>query len=204
MSYFNNLSDTELLGLVIKEKNNEMISDNLVDKFSSLDNLLINTSVEELKTIKGLGYKRIEQIKAIAEIARRLYSKSNIKNYRISTPSDIANYIMNDLKFLTQEHFVVISLNTKNVILNSKTIFIGTLNSSLVHPREIFLQAIKSSAHSIIVCHNHPSGDPNPSSEDISITTRLKECGKIIGIDLLDHIIIGNDKYISLKERGVI
>ncbi|MDR3597694.1 DNA repair protein RadC [Clostridium sp.] len=204
MSYLNNLSDTELLGLIIKEKSNEMISDNLVNKFSSLDNLLINTSEEELKSIKGLSNKRIEQIKAIAEISRRLYSKSNIKNYKINTPSDIANYIMNDLRFLNQEHFIVISLNTKNMILNSKTIFIGTLNSSLVHPREIFLQAIKSSANSIIVCHNHPSGDVNPSQEDINITLRLKECGKILGINLIDHIIIGDTNHKSLKEDGVI
>lgn len=103
---------------------------------------------------------------------------------------------------MQQEVFMVITLNGKNNILSKKEIFKGSLNSSLVHPREVFKEALKNSAASIIVCHNHPSGDPTPSKEDINVTKRIKECGNIMGIELLDHIIIGDNKYISLKERG--
>ena len=98
----------------------------------------------------------------------------------------------------------MVLLNTKNCIIGVKDIFTGSLNNSIVHPREIFKAAINKNSASIIICHNHPSGDPTPSSEDINITLRIKECGSIIGIQLLDHIIIGNNKYISLKEEGLI
>ena len=109
---------------------------------------------------------------------------------------------MTDIFFMQQEVFMVITLNGKNNILSKKEIFKWSLNSSLVHPREVFKEALKNSAASIIVCHNHPSGDPTPSKEDINVTKRIKECGNIMGIELLDHIIIGDNKYISLKERG--
>jgi DNA repair protein RadC len=109
---------------------------------------------------------------------------------------------MEEMRFLTQEHFVCLYLNTKNQVLHKRTIFIGSLNASIVHPREIFKEAFRRSAASIICLHNHPSGDPAPSKEDIEVTKRLVECGKIIGIDLLDHLIIGEHKYVSLKEKG--
>ena len=103
-----------------------------------------------------------------------------------------------------QEVFKLILLNTKNIVIGTKDVFKGTLNSSIVHPREVFKEAIHRGSASIIVCHNHPSGDPSPSKEDINITLRLKECGNIMGIELLDHIIIGNNRYVSLKEKGII
>ena len=106
------------------------------------------------------------------------------------------------MRHLNQEHFVALFLNTKNQIIHQQTIFIGSLNASIVHPREVFREAVKRSAASIIVAHNHPSGDPTPSQEDIQVTKRLNESGKMIGIDLLDHIIIGDRKFISLKEKG--
>lgn len=122
--------------------------------------------------------------------------------YAIRSPEDGANYVMEEMRTLLQEHFVCLYLNTKNQVLHKQTIFIGSLNSSIVHPREVFKEAFRRSAASIICVHNHPSGDPTPSREDIDVTKRLQECGLIIGIELLDHLIIGDRKYISLKEKG--
>jgi DNA repair protein RadC len=126
------------------------------------------------------------------------------ERYIIRSPDDGAKYVMDEMRFLSQEHFVCIYLNTKNQVLHKKTVFIGSLNASIVHPREVFKEAMRRSAASIICFHNHPSGDPNPSREDIEVTQRLTECGKIIGIDLLDHIIIGDQKFVSLKEKGYV
>ena len=116
----------------------------------------------------------------------------------------ISTLLINEMSNLKQEVFKLIFLNTKNIVIGSKDVFKGTLNSSIVHPREVFKEAIQRGSASIIACHNHPSGDPNPSKEDINITLRLKECGKIMGIELLDHMIIGANKYVSLKEKGII
>lgn len=111
---------------------------------------------------------------------------------------------MDEMRFLSQEHFICLYLNTKNIVMHKQTIFIGSLNASIVHPREVYKEAIKRSAASVICLHNHPSGDPSPSREDVEVTKRLAESGKIIGIDLLDHIIIGENKFVSLKEKGYI
>src|SRR5690625_6845157 len=130
---------------------------------------------------------------------------SNFKQedkYISRSPEDGANYVMEDMRTLKQEHFVVLFLPTKNQVIHRKTIFIGSLNSSIVHPREVFREAVRRSAASIICIHNHPSGDPTPSQEDIHVTRRLVESGKIVGIEVLDHLIIGNRKFVSLKEKG--
>lgn len=170
-------------------------------------NLYTIVDVEEnhLVQVKGIGLKRAQQIKAIAELAKRLYevdwSKDKIK---ITGPADIANVLMNEMKFLKKEHFKVVLLDTKNQIIDIETASIGTVNASLVHPREVFSGAIKKSANAVIIVHNHPSGNPQPSQEDISITKRLFEAGNIIGITLLDHVIIGMNKYTSLKEEGLL
>src|SRR5699024_5960782 len=124
------------------------------------------------------------------------------ERYVIRSPEDGADYVMEELRNLNQEHFVALFLNTKNQIIHSQTIFIGSLNASIVHPREVFREAVKRSAASIIVAHNHPSGDPTPSQEDIHVTRRLVESGKMIGIEVLDHLVIGNRKFVSLKEKG--
>ncbi|HLR64466.1 MAG TPA: DNA repair protein RadC, partial [Pseudogracilibacillus sp.] len=120
----------------------------------------------------------------------------------IKSPSDGADYVMEEMRHLNQEHLVAMFLNTKNQIIHRQTIFIGSLNSSIVHPREIFREAVKRSAAAVICAHNHPSGDPTPSKEDIQVTRRLVEAGKIVGIELLDHLIIGSHSYVSLKEKG--
>ena len=127
-----------------------------------------------------------------------------VENKKVTSPKEVYKIIAEYLKGVDREHLVLITLDTKNVITSITTISIGSLNTSIVHPREVFKTAILSNAASIILAHNHPSGDSTPSKEDINITDRIKESGKILGIDLLDHLIIGDDSYISLKEKGIL
>lgn len=128
--------------------------------------------------------------------------KDSRERYVIRSPEDAANYLMTDMASLQQEHFVALFLNVKNEVLHKETIFIGSLNASIVHPRELFREAVKRSAASIICAHNHPSGNPVPSPEDIEVTKRLVAAGDMMGIDVLDHLVIGDHQFISLKEKG--
>lgn len=164
--------------------------------------LLNEATIEELTAIKGIGPAKGVMILAAIELGRRLNTFKPIELTTIRSPRDGANYVMEEMRTLNQEHFVVLFLNTKNEVIHQQTIFIGSLNSSIVHPREVFREAVKRSAASIICFHNHPSGDPTPSQEDIHVTRRLVDSGKMMGIEVLDHIIIGDRKFISLKEKG--
>jgi DNA repair protein RadC len=166
--------------------------------------MLKDASVEEITTISGIGNAKAVQILAALELGRRINRLTYDDRYVIRSPQDGANYVMEEMRFLSQEHFVCLYLNTKNQVLHKQTVFIGSLNASIVHPREVFKEAFKRSAASLICIHNHPSGDPTPSREDIEVTKRLTECGKVLGIELLDHLIIGEQKYISLKEKGYV
>ncbi|PLT30145.1 RadC family protein [Peribacillus deserti] len=201
------LSNQELLALLLRTgtRNESVIqlSNRLLTQFEGL-RLLTDASLEEMMALKGIGEAKAIQVLAAVELGRRISNLSFDERYVIRSPEDCANYCMNDMRFLTQEHFVCLYLNTKNQVLHRQTIFIGSLNASIVHPREVFKEAFRRSAASIICVHNHPSGDPSPSREDIEVTKRLTECGKIIGIDLLDHIIIGEKKFVSLKEKGYV
>ncbi len=202
------LSNSELLAVILrtgtKNQNIMMLASSLIKETGGLDQLF-NQSIEELTKIKGIGVTKAVQILALSEISKRFKTYKSGNEYKINTPLDVSNLVMEDMKYLRQEKLKVLILNTKNIVTYIRDIFIGTLNSSIVHPREIFCEAIKKNGASIIICHNHPSGDPTPpSKEDINITLRLKECGKLIGIDLLDHIIIGENKYISIKAKGII
>jgi DNA repair protein RadC len=127
-----------------------------------------------------------------------------VENKRIISPGEVYKIVSEYLEGADREHLVLITLDMKNVINSISTVSIGSINSSIVHPREVFKPAILSNAASIILAHNHPSGDTNPSKEDINITQRIKEGGKLLGIDLLDHLIIGDDNYTSLKEKGIV
>lgn len=199
------LSNQELLAIILrtgsKSESVLQLSNRVLTTFEGL-RLLKEASLEEITDIKGIGLAKAVQIMAAVEIGRRIGNLAFDDRYSIRSPEDGANYVMNDMRFLSQEHFVCLYLNTKNQVLHKQTIFIGSLNASIVHPREVFKEAFRRSAASIICIHNHPSGDPTPSREDIEVTKRLVECGKIIGIDVLDHLIIGEKKYISLKEKG--
>ncbi|REK55765.1 MAG: hypothetical protein C6P36_11380 [Geobacillus sp.] len=199
------LADHELLAILLrtgtKEESVLQLAHRLLQHFEGL-RLLKDASIEEITSIKGIGTTKAVQILAAIELGRRIHHLVNNDRYVIRSPEDGAKYVMEDMRFLSQEHFVAIYLNTKNQVIYRKTIFIGSLNASIVHPREVFKEAIKRSAASIICAHNHPSGDPTPSREDIDVTKRLAECGRIIGIELLDHLIIGDQKFVSLKEKG--
>lgn len=166
--------------------------------------LLKEATIEELTAIKGIGDAKGVQILAAIELGKRMNEYRPQERYFIRSPEDGANFVMEEMRSLTQEHFVVLFLNTKNQVIHRQTIFIGSLNASIVHPREVFREAVRRSAASIICAHNHPSGDPTPSQEDIHVTKRLVDSGKMMGIELLDHLIIGDRKFISLKEKGYI
>jgi DNA repair protein RadC len=201
------LSNGELLAIILRVGNsNENIislSNRILKEAGGLNGLLTSGS-EEFLSLKGIGSAKASQLLALAEISKRFKSFKSGDEYKISQPKDAAELIMESMRHLKQECLKVIMLNTKNIVITIKDISIGSLNSSIVHPREVFCEAIKRSSASIIISHNHPSGDPAPSSEDISLTHRIKECGKLIGIELLDHIIIGNGCYVSLKEKGIL
>lgn len=202
------LSNAELLAILLrsgtKGENIVSLSTRLLSELGGLDGLLY-INLEEIKKIKGIKDVKACQIIAMIEISKRLRTlRSQKKDFRITNPKDISELLANEMSSLNQEVLKLILLNTKNAVIGVKDIFKGSLNSSIVHPREIFREAVQRGSANIIVCHNHPSGDPSPSSEDINITLRLKQCGDLMGISLLDHIIIGNNRYVSLKEKGII
>jgi DNA repair protein RadC len=190
-----------LLGTGTKDESVLQLSNRLLIHFDGL-RLLKDASLDEMTSIKGIGTAKAIQLLAAVEIGRRITNLNYNERYTIRSPEDGAKYMMNDMRFLSQEHFVCLYLNTKNQVIHKQTVFIGSLNASIVHPREVFKEAFRRSAASIICLHNHPSGDPAPSREDIEVTKRLVECGKIIGIEVLDHLIIGENKFVSLKEKG--
>jgi DNA repair protein RadC len=199
------LSNNELVAILLRTGTSQesvlQLSNRLLTHFEGL-RLLKAASLEEITAIKGIGKAKAIQVMAAVELGRRIANLAYDDRYVIRSPEDGANYMMNDMRFLSQEHFVCLYLNTKNQVIHKQTVFIGSLNASIVHPREVFKEGLKRSAASIIALHNHPSGDPAPSREDIEVTKRLVECGKIIGIELLDHLIIGENKFVSLKEKG--
>ncbi|QPQ37756.1 MULTISPECIES: RadC family protein [unclassified Lysinibacillus] len=199
------LSNQELLAILLrtgtKEESVLVLANRVLSTFERLHQLK-HATIEEMVAIKGIGEVKAIQILAAIELGRRLSQKQNDDKYTVRSPQDAAAYLMPDMTSLSQEHFVVLFLDVKNQIIHKKTIFIGGLNASIVHPREIFREAVKRSAASIICAHNHPSGVPTPSPEDIEVTKRIQEAGFIIGIELLDHIIIGDHQFTSLKEKG--
>ena len=181
-----------------------LLSTRLILNLGGLDKIL-DASYEEIKKIKGIKNVKACQIIALSELFRRfktLRAKNDL--FKITRPSDIAELLMNEMNVLNQETLKLILLDTKNNIIRTRDLFTGTLNSSLIHPREIFREAVKFGSANIIISHNHPSGNPEPSKEDINVSIRIKECGEIMGINLLDHIIIGRNNYTSLKEKGII
>lgn len=163
---------------------------------------LVDMSTAQLTAIKGIGNAKALQLQAGIELGRRLAQSELDPAFIVRSPEDVARYVMEDLRYLQKEHFVCLFLNTKNHVIARETLSIGSLNASIVHPREVFRAAIQRGSASLICIHNHPSGDPTPSPEDIDMTHRLVQAGQVIGIEVLDHLIIGDQKYVSLKEQG--
>ena len=175
----------------------------LLSQFGNLKGIA-NASLEELSQVKGIGLAKASQIKAAFELASRLesYSEAGDKPL-VKTPEEVVNLIRSRLKGKKKEYFLALLLDTRNQLIKVSEISVGSLDSSIVHPREVFKEAISASAASIIFVHNHPSGDPTASEDDIKLTKRLAEVGEIMGIDVLDHIIIGDKIFLSLKREGL-
>ena len=163
-----------------------------------------NCTFEKLKNIRGIGNVKAVQILCLSELAKRLSKASAKEALILSIPSKIADYYMEEMRHQKQEHMKLLMLNTKSKLLGEKNISKGTVNASLVSPRELFIEALEKQAVAIILIHNHPSGDPTPSENDILLTKRVQEAGSLIGIELLDHIIIGNNCYMSFAEKKLL
>ncbi|WP_214775620.1 DNA repair protein RadC [Exiguobacterium sp. s37] len=163
---------------------------------------LSQASVHDLCMIEGMTKKKAEQLLAAFTIGIRYVEEPKASMPTIRSPQDAYELLRDELRLLNQEHFVCLYLNTKNQLIARKTLFVGGLNSSIVHPRDVFREALKLSAACFIAVHNHPSGDATPSREDIEVSERLVEAGNIVGIACLDHVIIGEDHYVSMKQRG--
>lgn len=201
------LSNREVLAILlrtgIKGENVLTLSERILAEVGGLLGLG-KLTVHELADLHGLGKAKAAEVKAALELGRRSVSVDPMSRPVVNSPQDVAHIVMEEMRFLDREHFRVVSLSTKNQVLGISQVSIGSLNSSLVHPRECFKEAIRRNSNAIILLHNHPSGDPTPSREDIEITRRLADGGKILGIEVLDHVIIGDNRYISLKERGLL
>ncbi len=199
------LSNQELIAILLrtgtKKESVLSLANRVLNYFEQIQELK-HATLEEIVSINGIGEAKAVQLLAAIELGRRLAQIQVNTRFTIRSPQDAASFLMPEMSSLNQEHFVVLFLNTKNQVIHKQTIFIGSLNSSIVHPREIFREAVKRSAASIICAHNHPSGIATPSPEDIDVTKRIQEAGYIIGIDLIDHIIVGDHQFISLKEKG--
>jgi DNA repair protein RadC len=199
------LSDAELLAIVLGRGNKNENAIDMSHRILRMHNLdkLANLDLTELKTIVDTDVKALK-IAAMFELFRRTnrLHKNGFKQ-RIKNAQDVYNQVSDELIPLKQEHFLALYLDTKNQIIKKQVVSKGTLNASLVHPREVFNPAVKASANSIILVHNHPSGDPTPSKEDETVTKNLVDAGELLGISVLDHVVIGDDEFVSLREKGI-
>ena len=199
------LTDAELIAILLRtgtaEKSaidiaSEMTADGgLYKRFAGI------TRLNELTNIKGLGQAKAATILAALEIGRRIASAKPIEKIHFSCPQDVADFLMPRLRYAAKEQFVVILLNSKNKVIGTEVVSEGSLSSSIVHPREVFAPAMLHHAAAIMVAHNHPSGDPKPSLEDEEITRMLSRSGKVLGIPMIDHVIIGDGNYYSFLEN---
>lgn len=199
------LSTAELLAIVLRTGTQERsaigLAEFLLAKCQGLRGVA-KASIAELSQIKGIGLVKAVQVAACVELGRRLAARTAEQHPLIHSPEDVARLLMPELRDETRELFKSILLDAKNRVLRILTVSVGILDSSLVHPREVFKEAIAASAASVIVAHNHPSGDPTPSQEDRAITERLVEAGRILGVELLDHVVIGDGRWVSMKQAG--
>lgn len=200
-----NLKDSELLAILlrtgVKGKNVIEIASQILSKNSK--KRLLQMTYEDLSKISGIDSGKATTLLAAFELAKRALEVNDTNLPVIDSAKDAVAQL-SDMRDLKKEHFVVLYLNAKNQLVHKETISMGTLNANLVHPREVFEPALKYSAAQIIVAHNHPSGDPKPSEDDIEITKRLTEAGKLMGIDVMDHVIVSKNSYFSFKEEKLL
>lgn len=202
------LSNAELIGLVIqsgsKEESAVQLAQKIINLFDEGIGGLCDVAIEELIRVKGVGLAKACQITAAVELGKRIGKRKKNILGEVCSPSKVAKFFESELRHVNREHFIAVFLNTKNMITSYDVISVGSLSASIVHPREVFNKAIKKSAASIILVHNHPSGVPTPSQEDIKITERLKKVGEVVGIRILDHLVVGDESYYSFKEMDLI
>ncbi len=203
------LADAELLAVLLRTGSH---GENVLELarrilyYSGEDGILglHHFTIERLKRMKGIGRVKAVQIVCISELAKRLAKAEACEMLQFTCPSSIAKYYMEDMRHERQEVMKLLMLNSKSRLIGESDISKGTVNASLITPRELFIEALQKNAVSIIILHNHPSGDPTPSREDMLITERIRQAGGLIGIELLDHIVIGNNCYISFSEQGLL
>jgi len=200
------LKSSELLGILFRTGTRSMnavgLAETLLSKYGSL-RAVARADLKELQTHDGIGFAKAVEIQAAFELGSRLAAEDSLESPSIKSAKDVARLMGPEMQALDREHFKVLLLNTKNHLIQIHTVSVGSLNASVVHPRECFRPAIAAQANSIILVHNHPSGDADPSKEDESLTRRLVAAGDIIGIKVLDHVIIAGNKFVSLMEGGV-
>ena len=178
------------------------MAERLLAQFGGLAGLA-QASLDELCAAHGMGEAKATQLKAALELGRRLLATAPHEHPQVRSPADVASLLMIEMGLLEQEHLRVVLLDTKNHVLRVATVYTGSLNTAVLRVGEVFREAIRANCASLIVVHNHPSGDPTPSPEDVRVTEQLVEAGKLLDIDVLDHVVIGRNRYVSLKERGL-
>ena len=200
------LSNQELLALLLgtgtATENVLNLATHLLAKAGGLQGLA-NMSVEELQAVKGIGPAKAAVIQAALQLGLRMLETTRRVGAQIRSPQDVANLLMAEMKQLDREYFRIVLLDTKHRVIDVPIISIGNLNSSIVHPREMFKECIRRSSSAVIMVHNHPSGDPEPSGDDIDVTERIVAAGDLLGITVLDHVIIGDNTFVSFHERGL-
>lgn len=202
------LSTTEILAILLRSGTKDRSALELASDLITISpdgiGYLAECRPEELASIRGIGLTKACEILAAVELGKRIASRPSAKRIRISSAKDIAEIFMERMRYYKKEHFVSLMLNAKGEIIEEANISVGDLCSSTTHPREVFVDAVRRSAGSVVFLHNHPSGDPEPSEADVETTVRLMEAGAILGIPVLDHIVIGDGNYVSMKARGMI
>ena len=200
------LSTTELLAIILRTgvsgESVLAMATRLISRYGGLPGLA-RASFTELQAEKGLGPAKTAQLKAALELGRRMLLAAPEDQFIVRSPTDAAQFLMAEMSHLEQEHFRVLYLNTRNRLLGSETVYVGNLNASHIRVSEVFREAVKRNCASLIVAHNHPSGDPTPSPEDVEVTRLLVAAGKLLDIEVLDHLIIGQQRFVSLRERGL-
>lgn len=200
------LADHELLAIILRtgtrDKNVVTLALEVLKETEDLYNFR-HVSMQELMKVPGIGEVKAIEILAAVELGKRIVRTTQVKEGTVMSSSWVGNYLMNEMSDLKQENVLALYLNTKNEIIKKETIFVGSLSSSIAHPREIFKGAVRYSAARIILAHNHPSGNTEPSEADFNFTRRVVDAGELMGIEVIDHVIIGENAYLSLQEHGL-
>lgn len=201
------LSNSELLAILLgsgtREKSAIGLAEDIISKDKSGISYLAESSVQELMSISGVGQSKAARVVAAVELGKRISTAPRAKRMGVESSEDIARLFIEDMRYEKREIFKALLLNPRGEIISIETVSVGELTSTLVHPREVFSQAVKRSAAGIVFVHNHPSGNPEPSEEDVKTTERLVACGKLLGIVVIDHIIIGDGQYCSMQSLGL-